>query len=150
MWAFKITPLPLERLWPWQRLSRSLTWNQRPPGSCPLCRCSSDCDSSALNVQLAGAPIPFFNATETTSIGSTSVSTMSSATTGLIDASAIASRTAASAASRASADVSSTTISFSTDSALHRQLNDVKMRGWLHLTSVLSCICLKLKNHLSL
>ena len=63
--------------------------------------------SSALDVQLVGAPIPLSNATGTTSIGSTS---MSSTATGLIDASAIASRIAA------SADVSSTTIS-STGSA---------------------------------
>ena len=72
--------------------------------------------SSALDVQLVGAPIPFSNATGTTTIGSTSVSTSSSTATGSIDAPAIASRIAASASS-ASADVSSTTISSSTDSA---------------------------------
>jgi hypothetical protein len=71
--------------------------------------------SSALDVQLVGAPIPSSNATGTTTIGSTSVSTSSSTATESIDASAIASRIAASASS-ASADVSSTTISSSTDS----------------------------------
>ena len=71
--------------------------------------------SSALDVQLVGAPIPSSNAT--TTIGSTSVSTSSSTATRLIDASAIASRIAESAASSASADVSSTTINSSTDSA---------------------------------
>jgi hypothetical protein len=69
--------------------------------------------SSALDVQLVGVPIPFSNATGTTTIGSTSVSTSSSTAAGSTDASAIASRIAASA----SADVSSTTISSSTDSA---------------------------------
>ena len=75
--------------------------------------------SSALDVQLVGAPSPIAssNATETTTIGSTSVSTSSTATGSLIDASAIASRIAASAASSASADVSSTTINSSTESA---------------------------------
>jgi hypothetical protein len=65
--------------------------------------------SSALDVQLVGAPSS--NATPT--IGSTSTS--SSTATGFTDASAIASRIAASAASSASADVSSTTTS--TDSS---------------------------------
>jgi hypothetical protein len=67
--------------------------------------------SSALDVQLVGAPIP-----ASTTNGSTSVSTSSSTATGFIDASAIASKIAASAASSASADASST-INSSTDSA---------------------------------
>ena len=67
--------------------------------------------SSALDVQLVGAPTP-----TSTTIGSTSVSTSSSTATGFVDASAIASRIAASAASSATADVSSTTINSSTDS----------------------------------
>lgn len=85
--------------------------------------------SSALDVQLVGAPIPFSNATGTTTIGSTSVSTSPSTATGSIDAQAIASRIAASAsASSASADVSSTTISSSTDGALPNSTQAARRR----------------------
>ncbi|KAF8809534.1 hypothetical protein BYT27DRAFT_7187848 [Phlegmacium glaucopus] len=72
--------------------------------------------SSALDVQLVGAPIPSSAATGTTAVGLASVSTSSNIATRSIDAAAIASRIAASASASAAGSPAATTLSPTTDS----------------------------------